>query len=44
MGFKIFHTAESTLAGIELYCMLKKGQHILAETIPAFEQFYALAA
>jgi len=28
MGFKAFHAAQATLAGIELYCMLKKGQHV----------------
>ena len=27
MGFKAFHSAEATLAGIELYHMLRKGQH-----------------
>jgi putative transposase len=31
MGCKAFHSAEATLAGIELYRMLKKGQHINAE-------------
>jgi putative transposase len=44
MGFKSFNSAASTIAGIELYRMLKKGQHINAENSPAFEQFYALAA
>lgn len=44
MEFKTFHSAEATLAGIELCRMLKKGQHIEAENTPAFEQFYALAA
>lgn len=44
MGFKAFHSAESTLAGIELYRMLKKKQHIGAKNSMAFEQFYALAA
>jgi putative transposase len=28
MGFKAFHSAEATLAGIELYRILRKGQHI----------------
>ena len=28
IGFKAFHPAEATLAGIELYRMLRKGQHI----------------
>jgi putative transposase len=44
MGFKAFHSAETTLAGIELCRMLKKGQHINSENAFAFEQFYALAA
>jgi putative transposase len=43
MGFKAFHSAEATLAGIELYRMLKKGQHIHAKNSCVFEQFYALA-
>jgi len=44
MGFKSFHSAEATLSGIELYHMLKKGQHIDGRNSTAFEQFYALAA
>ena len=44
MGFKNFYSAEATLAGIELYHMLKKGPHINSENSTAFEQFYALAA
>jgi putative transposase len=44
MGFKAFHSADATLAGIELYRMLKKGQHVNAKNTFAFEQFYALAA
>ena len=44
MGFKAFHSAEATLAGIELCRRLKKGQHINSENAFAFEQFYALAA
>jgi putative transposase len=44
MGFKAFHSAEATLAGIELYRMLKKGQHVNAKNSTAFELFYALAA
>jgi putative transposase len=43
MGFKTFYSAEATLAGIELYRMLKKGQHINPKYLPAFDQFYALA-
>ena len=44
MGFKAFHSAQSTLAGIELCHMLKKGQYENAESVPAFEYFYQLAA
>lgn len=44
MGFKAFHSAQATIAGIELYRMLKKGQHSHAKNSPASEQFYALAA
>ena len=44
MGFKAFHLAKATLAGIELCRMLKKGQHIETKNAPVFEQFYALAA
>lgn len=44
MGFKALHSAEATLAGIELYHMLRKGQRRQAANLPVFEQFYALAA
>ena len=44
MGFKAFHSAKATLAGVELCRMLKKGQHVYAKNSTAFEQFYALAA
>ena len=44
MGFKSFDSAASTLAGIELCRMLKKGQHFDAKNSSVFEQFYALAA
>jgi putative transposase len=44
MGFKAFHSAEATLAGIELCRMLKKDQPIEAKNSSIFEQFYALAA
>jgi putative transposase len=43
MGFKAFHSAEATLAGIELHHMLKKGQHINSANPSVFEQFYALS-
>lgn len=44
MGFKSFNSAQATIAGIELYRMLKKDQHINAKISPVFDQFYALAA
>lgn len=43
-GFKAFHSAEATLAGIELHRMLRKGQHKNAANQTIFEQFYGLAA
>ena len=43
MGFKALHSAEATIAGIELHHMLKKGQHKNAGPQNIFEQFYALA-
>ncbi len=39
MGFKDFHSAEATLAGIELCRMIKKGQHIEAKNSSIFKQF-----
>jgi putative transposase len=42
LGFKSFWSAPATLAGIELWRMLKKGQN--KSSLPAWEQFYALAA
>jgi putative transposase len=41
LGFKSFWSARSTLAGIELWRMLKKGQN--KSSLPAWKQFYALA-
>jgi transposase-like protein len=41
LGFKSFRSARATLAGIELWRMLKKGQN--KSSLPAWEQFYALA-
>lgn len=43
MGFKSFHSAKATIAGIELHHMLKKGQHKNANSQSIFQQFYALA-
>ncbi len=42
-GFKAFHSAEATLAGIELHHMLRKGQHTLSANESIFEQYYGLA-
>ena len=41
LGFKSFRSARATLAGIELWRMLKKGQN--KSLLPAWQQFYALA-
>ena len=41
LGFKSFRSAQATLAGIELWRMLKKGQN--KSSLSAWEQFYALA-
>ena len=43
-GFKAFHSAKATLAGVELHHMLRKRQHLKAEHQSVFEQFYGLAA
>ena len=42
-GLKAFHSAEATLAGIELHHMLRKGQHLQAGNQSIFDQFYGLA-
>ena len=42
LGFKSFWSARATLAGIELWRMLKKGQS--KSSLPAWEQFYEIAA
>ena len=41
LGFKSFWSARATLAGIELWRMLKKGQN--KSSLPVCEQLYALA-
>ena len=41
LGFKSFWSARATLAGIELWRMLKKGQN--KSSLSAWQQFYALA-
>ena len=43
-GFKAFHSAQATLAGIELHHMLRKNQHKQSQSMTIFEQFYGLAA
>jgi putative transposase len=43
-GFKAFHSADATLAGIELHHMLRKKQHTESDNQTIFEQFYGLAA
>jgi putative transposase len=43
LGFKAFHSAEATLAGIETTHMIRKGQ-LHANGLTAFQQFAALAA
>jgi transposase-like protein len=42
LGFKSFRSARATLAGIELWRMLKKNQG--KSSLPAWEQFYVLGA
>lgn len=39
MEFKSFNTAKATIAGIELYKMLKKGQCMDKRGLILFEQF-----
>ncbi len=41
LGFKSFWSTRATLAGIELWLMLKKGQN--KSSMPAWQQFYELA-
>jgi putative transposase len=42
MGFKAFHSAEATLAGIEVAHMIRKGQ-LLTNRDNGFQQFAELA-
>jgi putative transposase len=44
MGFKNFEAAQATLSGIELHRMLRKGQCANDEKMPAWQQWYELAA
>ena len=41
-GFKAFHSADATLAGIELHHMLRKEQHNQSANQTISEQFYGL--
>jgi len=43
MGFKAFHSAQATIAGIETAHMIRKGQ-LSNDNISAYKQFMALAA
>ena len=43
LGFNNFACAAPTLAGIELYHMIRKGQNALEGTLASWKQFYALA-
>ena len=42
MGFKVFHSAQATIDGIETAHMIRKGQ-LSEENIPAYKQFMAVA-
>jgi len=42
MGFKAFHSAAATIAGIEVSQMIRKRQ-LAANDLPAFQQFAMLA-
>jgi putative transposase len=42
MGFKAFHSAQATIAGIETAHMIRKSQ-LSEENMPAYKQFMALA-
>lgn len=44
LGWKSLEGVESTLAGVELWSMIKLGQMDTVETMTPWEQFYSLAA
>ncbi|MGR3969684.1 IS6 family transposase [Shewanella sp. 1180_01] len=44
LGWKSWEGAESTLAGVELWSMIKQGQMNTTEMMTPWEQFYSLAA
>ncbi|WP_087871143.1 hypothetical protein [Bathymodiolus platifrons methanotrophic gill symbiont] len=44
LSFKNFHSAQKTLAGIEIMKMIKKGQMFGGDGLSPAGQFYSLAA
>jgi putative transposase len=44
LGFKSFRSARTTLQGIELMHMIKKGQMVASQNMSVAAQFYSLAA
>ena len=42
LGWKSWEGAESTLAGVELWSMIKLGQMDTTENMTPWEQFYSL--
>ncbi|TXK97231.1 hypothetical protein BMR02_10405 [Methylococcaceae bacterium HT1] len=44
LGFKNFHSAQKTLAGIEIMKMIKKGQMFGGDSLSPAGQFYSFAA
>ena len=44
LGFKSWDAMESTIAGYELNNMIRKGQHINADSMTVWDQFHAIAA
>ena len=43
-GFKVFHSAQATLSGVEPHYILRKNQHQNSDNITIFEQFNTLTA
>ncbi|MBL4815586.1 MAG: DDE-type integrase/transposase/recombinase, partial [Shewanella sp.] len=43
LGFKSVSGAEATIAGVELWQMLRRGQMVGAGKMTLWEQFYSLA-
>ena len=44
LGFKTFNSAQATIAGLEVWRMVKKGQRRWSGDLTSIEQFYALAS